>query len=278
MTVTGNVGEVDAQGAAPDPGVVGLRFDAVSKVYPGTRPVVALEGIDISIAPGSFTALLGPSGCGKSTLLRMAAGLEDPTEGSVSALGQSPRALAKQGRVSISFQDAALLPWRTVEANIRLPLESRRQRRLSRAERDRRIHALIAMVGLEHFANAHPDQLSGGMQQRVAIARSLAADPDLLLLDEPFGALDEITRLRLNLELQRIWSGQPFTTLLVTHSVEEAVILADRVIVMSARPGRVVADVPVTLGWPRSEEVLETAEFARHTRQLRHHLMFGGQP
>ncbi|NDK89732.1 ABC transporter ATP-binding protein [Gordonia desulfuricans] len=244
----------------------GLRFDSVSKEYGhGKRTMQALDDVTITVPDGSFTTLLGPSGCGKSTLLRMAAGLEQPTAGTVSVGGESPAALARSGRLGVSFQDASLLPWRSVERNVALPLERRRDK----SHTAKRIAELLDLVGLEQFAGARPYELSGGMQQRVSIARALAADPDLLLLDEPFGALDEFTRLRLNLELQRIWEGKRFTTLLVTHSITEAVILSTQIVVLSPRPGRIAETIDVDLPWPRTAETMDTPEFNGHAKYLR---------
>jgi NitT/TauT family transport system ATP-binding protein len=221
--------------------------------------VTALNGVNLTVARGEFVSLLGPSGCGKSTLLRIIAGLSHPTAGDCSLrLGDMPGRRTAAGRVSFVFQDPTLMPWSTVTDNVLLPF--RIGRRLGAAERERAVAALRA-VGLAGFENAYPHQLSGGMRMRVSIARALVTEPDLLLLDEPFAALDEITRLALNDDLLRLWEAQKPTVLFVTHSVFESVYLSTRIAVMAARPGRIVADLPVDLPHPRERGVRTSPDY-----------------
>lgn len=246
-----------ATGGEPTVVAPEVRCRDVTKVFVTRRSEVpALASVDLTLQPGTLTALVGPSGCGKSTLLRIVAGLERATAGTVSIDGAAPATLRKRGETAVAFQDASLLPWRTVESNVRLALKLAR-----RPPDGARVRELLRVVGLEGFETAKPAQLSGGMRQRAAIARCLVTRPRLLLLDEPFGAVDELTRRRLNLELPPTWSEQSTTALLVTHSISEAVLLADEVVVMSARPGRVTARIPVPLPRPRSTEHLHSAVF-----------------
>jgi NitT/TauT family transport system ATP-binding protein len=229
----------------------------------GKQSFAALGPIGVQVPDGQFVALIGPSGCGKSTVLHLLAGLDEPTTGEVQINGQPPRELQAQHALGIAFQEHALLPWRTVEGNLRLPFEVAG---LTAAKE--RISELIALVGLDGFEHARPAELSGGMRQRVAIARALALKPKLLLLDEPFGALDAVTRRRMNFELERIWLESRPTTVMVTHSVEEAVLLADRILVLTERPGRVRIDTPVGFARPRPAALMRTPEFHRLADEL----------
>ena len=235
-----------------------LSFTGVSKQYrDGT---VALTDADLTVAPGEFVSVVGPSGCGKSTLLRIASGLDRATTGAVAVPAR---------RVGYVFQDATLLPWRTVRRNVELFAELDK---LSKVERQRRVAESIELVGLTGFEKHLPHELSGGMRMRASLARSLVLDPDLFLFDEPFGALDEITRERLNDELLRMFRLRSFAALFITHSVAEAVFLSTRVVVMSGRPGRVLADIAVPFDYPRVPDLRYTAEFAALCGEVSHHL------
>ena len=244
-----------------------VRCDGITVRFTTERgTVTALDGISLAIAPGSFLTLLGPSGCGKSTLLRVIADLAMPNAGNVSVLGGPPETARRNRDIGFVFQDAALLPWRTALQNVELPLEvggaAARPGNRSPAE-------LLKLVGLEGWENAYPHELSGGMRQRVAIARALVSGPKLLLMDEPFGALDEITRDRLNEELLGVWESTGTTIVFVTHSIYEAVFLSQQVLVLAARPGRVRQLVNIDLPSPRRLAMRETPEFVRLAGELR---------
>jgi NitT/TauT family transport system ATP-binding protein len=222
----------------------------------GAARVPVLGPLSLDFAAGRTTAILGPSGCGKSTLLRLVAGLDAPSRGGVDIGGETPAQVTARAGLAFAFQDAALLPWRTVRGNVALALTLAR-----RAPDPAAVDRLIHLVGLQGWEDRRPAELSGGMRQRAAIARCLATAPGLLLLDEPFGAVDELTRLRLNEDLPRLWEARGTTTLLVTHSVAEAVLLSHRVVVLSARPARVVADLDIALPRPRGRDLTRTPAF-----------------
>jgi len=257
--------------AAVTPAVV--RLEGVTKTFPQGN-VTALQDIDLELAPREFVSLIGPSGCGKSTLLRVIGDLIQPTSGSLTVNGKPARTAREDGDYGIVFQDAVLFDWRSVAKNIALPLE---MLGWERGRRKRRVAEMLDLVELTGFADHHPWQLSGGMQQRVAIARALSFEPALLLMDEPFGALDEMTRERLNLELLSIWQQTGNTVVFVTHSISEAVFLSSRVVVMSPRPGRIAGMVDIDLPHPRTVETREAPRFFELVTEVRELLRSRGE-
>jgi NitT/TauT family transport system ATP-binding protein len=256
--------------ASAGPAIEARGLDLVFQT--GDGPVHALRDVSLTIARGDFVSFIGPSGCGKTTFLRVAAGLEVPTGGSISVNGVSPEAAREARAYGFVFQSAGLFPWRTIAGNVRLPLEVMGYSRVEKAERVARV---LAMVELAGFAQKYPWQLSGGMQQRASIARALAFDADLLLMDEPFGALDEIVRDRLNEELLALWARTGKTIAFVTHSIPEAVYLSTRIVVMSPRPGRVTDVIESPLPRERPLHIRESAAFLEIAARVRDGLRAG---
>ncbi len=244
-----------------------VELNGVSKIFNQGRPdsVVALSEVDLTVRRGQFVSLIGPSGCVKTTLLRLIADLVPPTSGTITVAGKTARRARLDQEYGIAFQQSGLFEWRTVRRNVELPLELRKT---GRAERRARAEEMLDLVGLLEFAGHYPAQLSGGMQQRVAIARALAVHPPLLLMDEPFGALDEMTRERLQTELLQICAKTGTSTVFVTHSIPEAVYLSDTVVVMSARPGRITATIDVALG-ERGDKTRQSPEFFAAITEVR---------
>jgi NitT/TauT family transport system ATP-binding protein len=242
-----------------------LAAEGIRHVYRRDQgDLQALDGVTLTIGQGEFVTIVGPSGCGKSTLLRAVGGLLSPTAGTIHLDGRpldSPRR-----QVGFVFQRVSLMPWRTVLRNVTLPLEIAG---VPLVQAERRAQVLLALVGLEGFEKAYPRELSGGMAQRVAIARALVADPEVLLLDEPFGALDALSREQMNMELLRVWQARRVTAMMVTHDLQEAVLMSDRVLVMSPRPGRIQAEVVVDLPRPRTLEFMYTEFFGAISRRVR---------
>jgi NitT/TauT family transport system ATP-binding protein len=243
-----------------------LELRGVELVYPGRLPVQALQDVSFSVPKGSLVSLIGPSGCGKSTLLRLVAGILTPTSGTIQVDGRSPVAAQQAHKFGFVFQDASLLPWRSVQDNVELLAELTGQ---PAAQRRARSAELLALVGLAGRERLRPAQLSGGMRQRVAIARALAIDPSVLLMDEPFSALDEFQREILNDELLRIWHEQQNSILFVTHNIEEAVFLSDTVYVMGQGPGTIVKSIDIDLPRPRTQDLRVNPEFLELRRNLR---------
>ena len=259
--------------AAPTVGthaaVPAVQILSAEKTYPnGTQ---ALLPVDLNIAEGEFVTLLGPSGCGKSTLLKMIAGMLEPTDGRLLVFRKPVAQIDQSGRrMAFVFQSPTLMPWASVQSNVRLPLDLAR---VPRKEADARVTEALELVGLDKFASALPRALSGGMQMRVSIARGLVTQPDLLLMDEPFGALDEITRHRLDADLLDLWRKKKLTVIFVTHSIHEAVFLSSRVIMMAARPGRVVQQFQIDEPYPRSADFMVSPQFSRYAKQLQDSLL-----
>ncbi|MGQ3001612.1 MAG: ABC transporter ATP-binding protein [Hydrogenophaga sp.] len=246
-----------------------IDIQGVQKTYP--NGTVALQPVDLTVREGEFVTLLGPSGCGKSTLLKMVAGLLEPSSGSLKLWGQGVSHLEKSGhRLAFVFQSPTLMPWASVQTNVRLPLDLAG---VPRAEADARVADALALVGLSRFAKALPRALSGGMQMRVSIARGLVVEPTLLLMDEPFGALDEITRHKLDADLLELWQKKNLSVVFVTHSIHEAVFLSSRVVMMAARPGRIVEEFQIDQPYPRTPDFMVSTEFSHYAKQLQDSLL-----
>ena len=246
-------------------GEAAIQARRLEKVFqPEDRRVVAFQELDLAVRAGAFVSVVGPSGCGKTSLLRVVGNLEEPSSGEILVHGRPPREARLRREVGFVFQSPALLPWRTVIENVRLPGEIFGDPSVSD-----QAASTLEVVGLTGFERAYPRELSGGMQSRVSIARALTYRPALLLMDEPFGALDEITRERMQVELLRIWQGRQTTVLFITHSLSEAALLSDRVVVMSARPGRIVGDVPIPFPRPRDASLRADPAFVRMVEDLR---------
>lgn len=250
-----------------------VEIEKLNLIFPAPdAPVHALSDIDLKLDAGDFVSFIGPSGCGKTTLMRVIADLETPTDGHISVNGMSPAEARKKRAYGYVFQAPALYPWRTVQKNVMLPLEIMG---LSKQEQKQRAEKNLALVNLEGFEKKFPWQLSGGMQQRVSIARALAVEPDLLLMDEPFGALDEITRDHLNEQLLKLWNQTKKTVVFVTHSIPEAVFLSSKIVVMSPRPGKIIDIIDSTLPRDRTLDIRETPEFLEISHRVRDGLRSG---
>jgi NitT/TauT family transport system ATP-binding protein len=263
-----------SRGADNDPAGLAVDLRGVVKAY--DNGVVALGPIDLAVRRGEFVSLLGPSGCGKSTALRVIAALSTATSGTVRV---ARSAVTESGRhpIGFVFQEPTLMPWTTVRENVRLPLKLAR---VAFSQANTRVDEALARVGLSEFANSYPRELSGGMKMRVSLARALVTDPDILLMDEPFAALDEITRFRLNNDLLALWCSLRKTVIFVTHSVFESVYLSQRVLVMTPRPGRIAAEIAIESAEPRSEEFRTSADYAGYCRRVSSALApaYSGQP
>ncbi|PYG49845.1 NitT/TauT family transport system ATP-binding protein [Pantoea sp. AG1095] len=258
----------DAQAVPRSTAPPAIEVLSAEKIYPnGTR---ALLPVDLTIRQGEFVSLLGPSGCGKSTLLKMIAGLIEPTDGKLMLFRRDRRENQRDLPLSFVFQEATLMPWSNVHKNVRLPLDLAG---VPRAEADTRVREILELVGLGQFGHVLPRELSGGMQMRVSIARGLVTRPKVLLMDEPFGALDEITRNKLDSDLLDLWQEQKLTVVFVTHSIQEAVFLSQRVIMMAARPGRVVDDIRIETTLPRDDEFRVSQDFTHYAQQLQRGLL-----
>ncbi|HBZ15497.1 ABC transporter ATP-binding protein [Pantoea sp. NPDC088449] len=262
----------DAQAVPRSAAAPAIEVLSAEKIYPnGTR---ALLPVDLTIRQGEFVSLLGPSGCGKSTLLKMIAGLIEPTDGKLMLFRRDRRENQRDLPLSFVFQEATLMPWSNVHKNVRLPLDLAG---VPRAEADTRVREILELVGLGQFGHVLPRELSGGMQMRVSIARGLVTRPKVLLMDEPFGALDEITRNKLDSDLLDLWQEQKLTVVFVTHSIQEAVFLSQRVIMMAARPGRVVDDIRIDATSPRDDEFRVSQTFTHYAQLLQRGLLAASQ-
>ena len=246
-----------------------IKIENLSMKYPnknGGEPVTALQNVNLDIKQGEFISLLGPSGCGKTTLLRIIADLLQPTEGKITVRGETPRDIRLKKKYGVVFQNPVLYDWRTIRRNICMPMELMG---MKKAERTKQVTKRLDLVGLQDFGKRYPYELSGGMQQRVGIARALAINPEILLMDEPFSALDEFTREKLHVDLLEIWRKTNKTVIFVTHNISEAVFLSDRVVVLSPHPGRVSTVIDINLPRPRDMESKQTTEFYDYITKIR---------